>query len=178
MPDSPSEPSKGSSEATSDLGTQGAVVRLATQAGLTIATGESLTAGLVAARIADVPGASAVLRGGVVAYATDLKATLLGVSAELLAERGAVDPDVAMAMAGGARERLRADLGVATTGVAGPDPQDEVMPGTVFVAVAWPGGGRVRRLDVDGDRPAVRDASVREALGLLLETLRGLSNIH
>jgi nicotinamide-nucleotide amidase len=161
-----------------DGGTQDAVVRLAKDAGLTIATGESLTAGLLAARIADVPGASAVLRGGVVAYATDLKAALLGVPAELLAERGAVDPDVALAMAAGARERLRTDLGVATTGVAGPDPQDGVSPGTVFVAVAWPGGGRVRQLDVDGDRPAVRDVTVREALALLLETLRGLSNIH
>ncbi len=112
------------------------------------------------------------------AYATDVKAALLGVPAELLAERGAVDPDVALAMAAGARERLRTDLGVATTGVAGPDPQDGVAPGTVFVAVAWPGGGRVRRLDVDGDRQAVRDATVREGLALLAETLRGLSNIE
>jgi nicotinamide-nucleotide amidase len=142
---------------------------------LTVGTGESLTAGLLAARIADVPGASTVLRGGVVAYATDLKAALLGVSAELLAERGAVDPDVALAMAAGARERLRTDLGVATTGVAGPDPQDGVPPGTAYVAVAWPGGGRVRRLDVAGDRQTVRGAAVCEGLALLLETLQALS---
>lgn len=170
-------PDSSTSEATSDLGAQGAVVRLAREAGLTVATGESLTAGLLAARIADVPGASAVLRGGVVAYATDVKVTLLGVSAELLAERGAVDPDVAIAMAAGARERLRTDLGAATTGVAGPDPQDGVAPGTVFVAVAWPGGGRVRRLDLDGDRQAVREAAVREGLALLLETLCDLSKM-
>lgn len=90
--------------------------------GWTLAVAESLTGGAVCARLVDVPGASRVLRGGVTAYATDLKASLLGVDDELLAARGAVDPDVAAAMAAGVRERLGADVGLATTGVAGPDP--------------------------------------------------------
>ncbi|WP_461022376.1 CinA family protein [Thalassiella azotivora] len=154
---------------------QESVVRTAAAAGLTVAVAESLTAGLVAGALADVPGASAVLRGGVVAYATDLKSDLLGVPAGLLAERGAVDGDVAAAMAAGARSRLRSDLGVATTGVAGPDPQDGVDPGTAFVAVAWPGGGTVRRLELDGDRASVRAGAVRAALELLDEVLGQLS---
>lgn len=163
-----------SADAAPGESVQAEVVRLARAAGLTVATAESLTAGLVSARIADVPGASAVLRGAVVAYATDLKTQLLDVPAELLADRGAVDADVAVAMATGARRRLRSDLAVATTGVAGPDPQDGQPPGTVFVAVAWPGGARARRLTLDGDRPAVREASVAAALALLAETLAPL----
>lgn len=151
------------------------VVRLASAAGLTVGVAESLTAGLVSARLADVPGASLVLRGAVVAYATDLKNELLDVPAQLLAERGAVDADVAVAMASGVRRRLRTDLGVATTGVAGPEPQDGVEPGTVFVAVAWPGGARARRLDLDGDRAAVRERSAQEAVALLLTVVTGLS---
>lgn len=150
-------------------------MRLATAAGLTIATAESLTAGLVSARLADVPGASLALRGGVVAYASDLKHSLLGVPAELLEERGAVHPDVAVAMATGVRAMLRTDLGVATTGVAGPDPQDGVEPGTVFVAVAWPGGARARQLSLDGDRATIRERSAREAVSLLLELVTSLS---
>lgn len=102
--------------------------------GLTIATGESLTAGLVSAGIADVPGASAVLRGGACTYATEIKAHVLGVSAELLAAHGAVDPEVARQMARGAARVFQADVGVATTGVAGPSEQDGKAVGTVFVA--------------------------------------------
>lgn len=141
--------------------------------GRTIATAESLTGGALAARIVDVPGASAVLRGGVVAYATDLKAELLGVDRALLARRGAVDPDVALAMAAGVRTRLGADVGVATTGVAGPTAQDGVEPGTVYVAVdGGTGPGLVRRLDVPGPREVVRAESVDAALRLVLEAGR------
>lgn len=122
------------SEGTADLATD--VVRLATSSGTTVAVAESLTAGMLCARIADVPGASVVLRGGVVAYAPDLKTGLLGVDPTLLADRGPVDPDVALAMASGVRGRLGADVGVATTGVAGPGPQDGVAAGTVYVAVS------------------------------------------
>ncbi|MFP5345909.1 MAG: CinA family protein [Actinomycetes bacterium] len=150
------------------------VVRLARAAGLTVAVAESLTAGLVSARLADVPGASAVLRGAVVAYATDLKSSMLDVPTELLAERGPVDPDVAVAMATGARTRLSADLGVATTGVAGPDPQDDVPPGLAFVAATWPGGNRVRRVQVRGERAEVRAAAARAALELLADLLTEL----
>src|SRR5215467_658332 len=106
----------------------------------TLATAESLTGGLLAATIVDVPGASAVFRGGLVVYATDLKATLAGVPRDLLEARGPVDPDVAAALAAGARQRCRADWGVATTGVAGPTEQDSKPVGTAYVAVAGPGG--------------------------------------
>ncbi|MFI7587638.1 CinA family protein [Spongisporangium articulatum] len=148
------------------------VVLLLGGRGETVACAESLTGGLVTSALVDVPGASTVLRGGVVAYATPLKHTLLGVDDALLTDRGAVDPDVALQMAAGVRERLGADWGCATTGVAGPDPQDGKPPGRVYVAVCGPDGGAggkaVRELDLPGDRAAVRAASVDAVLGLLL----------
>ena len=116
---------------------------------------ESLTGGLVTAALVAVPGASRVLRGGIVAYATDLKAGLLGVDADLLAERGAVDEAVAAQMAAGIRVATDTDVGLATTGVAGPDPQDGQEPGVVFVAVSTPVASEVQRLDLDGDRSEV-----------------------
>ncbi len=162
-------------------GPAAALVARLTAQGLTVAVAESLTGGMLCARLVDVPGASAVVRGGVVAYATGLKAELLGVDAGLLAERGPVDPDVALAMAAGVRQRLSADWGMATTGVAGPDPQDGVPPGTVYVAVCGPGGStagdpgragaRVSRLVLTGDRSAVREGTVGAALALLDEAL-------
>jgi len=151
------------------------VVRGLARRGATVAVAESLTGGLVCARLVDVPGVSAVLRGGVVAYATDLKRTLLGVDGDLLDRSGAVDPDVAAQMAAGVRDRLGADYGVATTGVAGPDPQDGRPPGTVHVAVSGPGGADrptgVASLILPGDRAQVREAAVEAALRLLLEWL-------
>lgn len=143
--------------------------------GETLAVAESLTGGLLAATIVDVPGASAVFRGGFVVYATDLKATLAGVDADLLAARGPVDPDVAAALAVGARDRCRADWGLATTGVAGPDPQDGKPVGTVYVGLAGPGGGTVRSLTLSGDRDAVRAAAVDAALAELLSAVRARS---
>jgi nicotinamide-nucleotide amidase len=140
--------------------------------GETLAVAESLTGGLLAATIVDVPGASAVFRGGLVVYATDLKGRLAGVPADLLAARGPVDPDVAVALARGARERCAADWGLATTGVAGPDPQDGHPVGLVYLGVAGPGGADVRRLTVPGDRAAIRRGSVECALVLLSDTLR------
>ncbi|MCZ9341180.1 nicotinamide-nucleotide amidohydrolase family protein, partial [Streptomyces sp. TRM76130] len=116
------------------------VVRLLKVSGATVAVAESLTGGLVAAQLTSVPGASQVFRGSVTAYATDLKHDLLGVDAAVLAARGAVDPQVAVEMAAGVRKALGADWGVATTGVAGPDPQDGQAVGTVFVAVHGPRG--------------------------------------
>ncbi len=135
--------------------------------GDTLAVAESLTGGALAAAVVDVPGASAAFRGGVVAYATDLKHTLLGVDAGLLAAEGAVHPEVARQMATGVRGRLGATWGVATTGVAGPAPQDGRPPGTVYVAVAGPGAERVERLLLPGPRAEVRAAAVRRALLLL-----------
>jgi nicotinamide-nucleotide amidase len=149
------------------------VLAAAAGRGWTIGVAESLTGGAVAAGIVAVPGASQVLRGAVVAYATDLKATLLGVDPGLLAARGAVDADVALAMAAGARAAVGADVGLATTGVAGPDPQDGVSPGVVFVAVETPEGGAVRRIEVPGDRAAVRSGAVDAVLGLALDVLAG-----
>lgn len=136
--------------------------------GQTLAAAESLTGGLLVARLVDVPGASRVVRGGIVAYAADVKAAVLGVDAQLLDRRGAVDPDVALAMADGACRVLDADWGLATTGVAGPDADPAGMPvGTVFVAVSGPGVARVRRLGLVGERAQIRSATVTAALDLL-----------
>ena len=110
--------------------------------GLTVATAESLTAGMVAAVLADTPGASGMLQGGVVAYQNSVKAGVLGVPAELLDAVGAVDAQVAAAMAEGARRICGADIGVSTTGVAGPEPHDGKAVGTVFIGVATAEGSR------------------------------------
>ena len=139
----------------------------------TVACAESLTGGLLVSRLIDPPGASAVVRGGVVAYATDVKASVLGVDEALLAAHGAVDPDVARQMAEGARRAMGADWGLATTGVAGPDPQDGMPVGRVYVAVAGPEGTRVEEHDLSGDRREIRDAAVGAALALLVHCLDG-----
>ncbi|MEV6116869.1 CinA family protein [Streptomyces sp. NPDC052109] len=157
------------------------LVRLLTVRGETLAVAESLTGGLVAAEITSVPGASKVFRGSVTAYATELKHELLGVDGDLLAQRGAVDPQVAGQMAAGVRKALGADWGLATTGVAGPDPQDGQPVGTVFVAVDGPlsdlpgsaGGGKVEALRLNGSRAEIRMESVRSVLAVLLERLAG-----
>jgi len=150
----------------------GVVALLAAQ-GRTLAVAESLTGGALASRIVSVPGASAVLRGAVVAYATDLKTSLLGVDEALLAARGAVDAEVARRMADGARARLGADVGVSTTGVAGPTPQDGKVPGAVFVAVSTESGTHVRAAQLSGDRSAVRRGAVDLALDLLAGEVGG-----
>jgi nicotinamide-nucleotide amidase len=139
--------------------------------GETLATAESLTGGLLAATIVDVPGASNAYRGGLVVYATDLKASLAGVPSPLLDAHGPVDPSVAAALAAGARERCHADWGVATTGVAGPDPQGDLPVGRVYVAVAGPEGSDVRQLDLSGDRAQIRRETVEAALDLLGKVL-------
>lgn len=152
------------------------VLRRLGERGETLAVAESLTGGQLAATIVDVPGASTVFRGGLVVYATDLKHTLAGVPAGLLAARGPVDADVAVAMAAGARQRCGADWAVATTGVAGPGAADGVSAGTVFVAVAGPAGrSSVRSLRLPGDRAAVRSGTVAAALQLLADELDGSS---
>ncbi|MCL6671100.1 MULTISPECIES: CinA family protein [Streptomyces] len=157
------------------------VVRLLTVRGETLAVAESLTGGLVAADVTGVPGASKAFRGSVTAYATELKHELLGVDPDLLAARGAVDPQVAAQMAAGVRKALGADWGIATTGVAGPEPQDGRPVGTVFVAVDGPfgpgsgsaSGGKVEALRLNGDRAEIRRESVRSVLALLLTELAG-----
>jgi nicotinamide-nucleotide amidase len=146
----------------------------------TLAIAESLTGGLLVARIVSVPGASAVLSGGIVAYATELKASILGVDPALLAERGAVDAEVARQMA----DRVRgvcavagraADLGLATTGVAGPDPQDGHPPGTVHLGIASPRGIRAVSLELTGSRTEIRERTVARAVDEALEELAALT---
>lgn len=139
--------------------------------GWTVAVAESLTGGLVAATIVEVPGASAALRGGVVAYATDIKRDVLGVDAGLLATAGAVDPEVARQMASGVRTLLGADVGIATTGVAGPEAQDGKPVGTVCIAVVTPDAAVSSTEIFSGDRAAVRAAATEAALRAALARL-------
>lgn len=142
--------------------------------GETLAVAESLTGGLLGAALTDLPGASTTFRGGVTAYATELKALLLGVDADLLARVGPVHAEVAAQMAAGVRDRLHATYGLATTGVAGPDPQAGHPPGEVHVAVAGPSGSADRRrLVLTGDRAAVRAGAVEAALLLAIRAVDG-----
>jgi nicotinamide-nucleotide amidase len=143
--------------------------------GATVAVAESLTGGLLTAALTETPGSSAVVRGGLVVYATDLKAVLAGVDGALLDERGPVDPDVALALAAGVRARLSATLGLGVTGVAGPDPQDGVAVGTVYGAVHGSRGSAVRAWHFDGDRAQVRSSAVAACLRLLDEECEGLA---
>jgi len=148
------------------------VIGLLTERGQSIAVAESLTGGLLAAALTAIPGASAVFRGGVVSYAADLKATVLGVPAGLLERHGAVHPEVAAAMAAGVRGRLGATVGAATTGVAGPDPADGQPVGTVYIAVSARPGTEVRSLALHGSRDEIRRATVTQCLLLVLAWLR------
>lgn len=140
--------------------------------GLTLATAESLTGGLVGGALTAVPGSSDVYRGGIVCYATDLKASLVGVPADLLAEHGPVASETAAALAVGAALVCGADVGIATTGVAGPSAQDGHPVGEVYVCVNVPGGApRVRPLHLSGTRDEIRAQTVDAVLDLLRETL-------
>lgn len=146
-------------------------VRLLAERAETVAVAESLTGGLLGAVITSVPGASAVFVGGVVPYATAQKTALLGVDADLVRRVGAVHRRVAEQMATGVRGLLGTTYGVATTGAAGPDPQDGRAPGTVCVAVAGPAGTDSVELRLPGDRETVRAATVGAALALLVTRL-------
>ena len=139
--------------------------------GQTIATAESLTGGLLCATLVDVPGASDVVRGGVVAYLAESKRDVLGVDADLIERVGTVHADVAGAMAEGAVRVLGSTWGVATTGVAGPEPSEGKPVGTVHVAVAGPGGVQSRDLSLHGDRRMIREQAVDAALSLLIGRL-------
>ncbi|QBJ98180.1 nicotinamide-nucleotide amidohydrolase family protein [Rhodococcus sp. ABRD24] len=147
------------------------LVAVLARRGQTMATAESLTAGLLAATVAGVPGASAVLRGGLIVYATDLKCSLAGVDANVLAHDGPVARRTAAELAEGAARRCGADWGIGVTGVAGPDPQDGHAPGTVFVGVSGPDGTEVAALRLGGDRWEIRFGTVCAAVSNLLERL-------
>jgi len=148
------------------------ILRLLTAAGQTVAAAESLTGGLVAAALTDVPGSSQAFRGGVVAYATELKTQVLGVDKRMLDAHGPVYAPVAVAMAEGVRTRLGATIGVATTGVAGPDPADGFPAGTVHIAVSLADDTVVRTMALAGNRDEVRRLAVERVLGLLLGRIR------
>ncbi len=137
----------------------------------TVATCESLTAGLLCAELTTVPGSSAVVRGGLVTYATDLKTSLAGVGADLIARHGVVSRAVAEAMATGAARACAATWGVGLTGVAGPDGLDGKPAGTVCLAVAGRSGSVSIELSLPGDRAAVRAGTVVAALELLAQTM-------
>jgi nicotinamide-nucleotide amidase len=140
--------------------------------GETLASAESLTGGMIGALLTDVPGASASYLGGVISYATRLKVTLAGVDRSTLAEVGPVAERTAAEMARGVAERCDSDWGLASTGVAGPDPQDGHQVGQVFVAVSHRARGlRVEELALQGGRAAIRDQTASAALGLLADAL-------
>jgi nicotinamide-nucleotide amidase len=149
-----------------------AVLAALVRGGATVAVAESLTGGLLAAEFVAVPGASKAFRGSVTAYATELKGSVLGVDPDLLAARGAVDPDVAAQMAAGVRTLMGADVGLATTGVAGPEPQDGHPVGTVYVAISRASGESVSSLRLSGDRATIRRKAVAAALDLLTQSLQ------
>ncbi|WP_051407317.1 CinA family protein [Nocardia sp. CNY236] len=134
----------------------------------TVSTAESLTAGLLAATIAGIPGASAVLRGGLIVYATDLKRDLAGVDASVLTADGPVAARTAEQLAVGARTRCGSTWGIGLTGVAGPDPQDGHPVGTVFVGIAGPDHNEVHRLKLPGNRWTIRIEAVHAAVRALL----------
>jgi nicotinamide-nucleotide amidase len=148
-----------------------AVHRALLDQGLTVATAESLTGGLLGGLLTATSGSSETYRGGVVTYATDLKQSLLDVSGEVVREQGVVSAACAEQMAAGVRALVGSDWALSTTGVAGPTPQEGKPPGTVFVGLAGPAGVRTRRLELAGDRDAVRRASCRSALEWLLAAL-------
>lgn len=145
------------------------VIRLYSNDGLTIAVAESLTGGLVSATLTDVPGASAVVVGGVVAYATEAKHDVLGVPLAVLENHGAVSAETAAAMADRVREVFGTDIGISTTGVAGPDIQEGKPVGMVFIGVAGTEAAVVNEYAFTGDRVDVRNQTVAMALDLLAE---------
>ena len=162
--------SRRSESGTADVAAE--VVAILIERGLTIAVAESLTGGLLVAELIGVPGASATVLGGVVAYNTGLKHSILGVDAELLAEHGPVHAEVARQMADRVRmvlavDGVPADIGVSTTGVAGPGPQGGHPAGTVHLGFAIGDGVSSLRLELGGERGAIRDRSVSESLSWL-----------
>lgn len=146
--------------------------------GETLATAESLTAGLIASELAEVPGASAVLRGGLVAYATEVKSSVLGIDADLIAREGVVSRACAEVMATRALVLFGSDWAVSATGVAGPTQQDTQPVGLVYVAVAGPGILRSEELHLKAFRQEIRADTVSAALSLLHTLVRAASDVR
>lgn len=148
------------------------IISTCSQLGISLASAESLTGGRFVASLVDVPGASAVVRGGLVTYATDLKASLAGVDADHLEETGPIDPVVAAQMAVGAAVQCVADIGISCTGVAGPDPQDDKPVGLVYTAIAFGGKAKVFEHEFTGDRDGIRSQTV-QAMAVNLDEFVG-----
>lgn len=156
-----------------------AIIALLRERSWSIAAAESLTGGLLVSALIDTPGASRAVRGGIVAYDTRLKHSLVGVDAQLLAEHGAVHPDVARQLADRVRlaaavDGVSADVGIGTTGVAGPDPQDGQSVGTVFIGISIRGAVDVVALQLEGTRDEIRRSTVEHALRTLRELLESI----
>jgi nicotinamide-nucleotide amidase len=152
------------------------VITAAIAANVQIATAESLTAGLIAATLAEVSGASAVLRGGVISYSSEVKASLLGVDESLLAQAGSVDGEVARQMAVGAQHACGAQLAVSATGVAGPQPHDGKAVGTVFIGWAYREESGFVAHHFVGDRAKIRERSTIAAINQLASILSKASS--
>ena len=144
-----------------------ALIRGLQAQGLTVATCESLTGGMICAALVDVPGASRVVRGGLITYQTDTKSLLVGVDAGLIETHGVVSAEVARAMAAGARDALHADIAVSATGMASPGEIGDPSAGTVFVGLASAAGVQAVELHLTGDRQAVRQQTVDAAIKLI-----------
>ena len=159
-----------------DVGSlENAVFGLLRERGMTLAAAESCTGGLISKRMTDLPGSSAVFKGGAVVYATESKTALLGVPAELIAEKGVISGEVALSLAENVRERFGSDLGVGVTGLAGPEGDGEHPVGTVFVALASPEGSYLRSLQLGSGRERVRTTAAHHALDMVRRYLTGLS---
>lgn len=138
---------------------------------LTISVAESLTGGLVAASLTQIPGASAVFKGGIIAYGDEIKQQVLKVDPALITKFTSISEPVVQSMATNVREIMNTDIGIATTGVAGPDKSDGFAPGIVFVAISIGDHKICQKLELVGDRTQIRDQSVNEIFKLTLSQL-------
>jgi len=138
---------------------------------LTISVAESLTGGLVAASLTQIPGASVVFKGGIIAYRDEIKRQVLKVDPALITKFTSISEPVAQSMATNVRELMNTDIGIATTGVAGPDKSDGFAPGIVFVAISIGDHKICQKLELVGDRTQIRDQSVNEIFKLTLSQL-------
>jgi nicotinamide-nucleotide amidase len=147
------------------------LIQKLSQQHLTISVAESLTGGLVAASLTQIPGASAVFKGGIIAYGDEIKQKVLKVDSALITKFTSISEPVAQSMATNVRELMNTDIGIATTGVAGPDKSDGFAPGIVFVAISIGDHKICQKLELVGDRTQIRDQSVNEIFKLTLSQL-------
>lgn len=147
------------------------VVEKLKEKNLTIATAESLTAGLLSSKLAEIDGASKVFKGGIVAYQNEVKENILNIDSKTIDKYSSVSPEVAILMAENVRKKLKTDLGVSTTGVAGPGLVGDKKIGTVFVAISFSEHNMCLELNLSGDRQSIREESCSKLFELILEKL-------